>query len=497
MKKQVCVFLAILLLSLPLSACKDSADTDATTAPTSSSQDTSEQSSTESTAEFADREGMDDGIGKYDFGGDSFDIVLSTEQMNEPYFTDEENGSAINDAVYKRTANIEERFNVKLNHHDTGGNWNEVSEAVRKSVLSGDHAYDLAVAHTFIGLTGLMSTGALYDWNQLPAVDMTKPWWNHTVKEQLEIGGVLLTASSDYIYQRPMIIYFNKQMIKDYNLENPYELVKNGKWTWDKLSEMAKLVSKDLNGDGNFDENDQYGFSQTVGWQSVSVLHSQGMNLATFDTDGYPRYSSYTTEKMSDIFNKFYDLLYSGNQTLLVPYESWMGAKGGYTPVFGEGHLLFLYSNTELLPDFRDITLDFGILPLPKYDEAQVEYRVMSDTQVLIVPADIENPEMVGVISEALAAESYKYVVPAVYEVTYENKYLRDSESYEMFNIIRSGLVYEFSWTYGEGNGMTYALPNMMAAKNKDLTSFYEKNAPPVEKQLAKVIDEVKSHYAS
>ena len=70
--------------------------------------------------------------------------------MSDPYFTDAENGEVINDAVYRRTINIEERFNVSFEHHDTGGDWNEVSEAVRISVLAGDKAYDLSLIHIFL-----------------------------------------------------------------------------------------------------------------------------------------------------------------------------------------------------------------------------------------------------------------------------------------------------------------------------------------------------------
>lgn len=127
--------------------------------------------------DFADRRNTRDNIGSYDFGGETFDIVLSTEQMKELYFAETESGDLVNDAVFRRTLAIEERFNVTLEHHDTGGDWSEVSEAVRLSVSAGDNAYDLGVAHTFIGLTGLMTSGYLYDWNRLPVVDMGSPWW--------------------------------------------------------------------------------------------------------------------------------------------------------------------------------------------------------------------------------------------------------------------------------------------------------------------------------
>ena len=439
MSRKLRIALAIILALLSLLSCTYRSNADSETQTQSADNNTT--SPDETTGEFADRLQIDDGIGSYDFDGAVFDIVLSTEQMSDPYFTDAENGEVINDAVYRRTINIEDRFNVSLEHHDTGGSWDEVSGAVRISVHAGDKAYDLAVAHTFIGLTGLMSNGSLYDWNKLPVVDMAKPWWNSSAKEKLQIGDVLLTAGSDYIYQRPVVIFFNKEMIADNKLENPYELAKGGTWTWDRLTQHARAVASDLNGDGVFDKSDQYGYALTIGWQTISVVQSMGLSLTEFDEYGYPRFTPMTTDKMQTVVEKFYDLLYNGNQTLIIPDEPWMGALSGVTPLFGQGQILYLHSNTELLPEMRDIEIDFGLLPLPKYDEAQKGYYSMSDTQVLIIPSYIDDPEMVGVISEALAVESYRYVVPAVYEVTYENKRLRDSESYEIFNLTRSGLV--------------------------------------------------------
>jgi ABC-type glycerol-3-phosphate transport system substrate-binding protein len=43
---------------------------------------------------------------------------------------------------------------------------------------------------------------------------------------------------------------FNKALLRDHGLENPYEIVKKGEWTFEKLIEMSKDIAKDLNGDG-------------------------------------------------------------------------------------------------------------------------------------------------------------------------------------------------------------------------------------------------------
>ena len=494
-RKLTAGLLALLAVGSVLASCGSEAASGAENVPVSDPAEkiSGEAEQTEDDGdEFSDRSKVKDGLGEYDFGGEDFIICYTSEQMEEPYFSDGEDGTVVNDAVFARTQAVEERFHIRLGNRDTGGNWNEVAEAVRTSTAAGASAYDLALTHTFIGLTGLISGGYLVDWNTVPAVDLKAQWWNQNISETLTVGGKLFVEANDYIYQRPMVIYFNKNMISDYDLDNPYDLVKGGTWTWDKLKEMAEAVSADANGDGKYDKSDRYGFSMTLGWQTISVIHSQGMTITSIGEDGTYNFSNYENAKMYDIFDRFYDLLYNSKNCFYeVVYTPDQGAVNGYTELFPNNQLLFLYSNTELLPRLREITLDFGILPLPKYDAAQDGYYSMADIQNLIVPSDCPDLSMTGVIAEALAVESYKKVVPAVYNTMFANKYLRDSESYEMFNLIRQGLVYEALWTWGEGSDLVYALPNLMAQKSSDLSSYYEKRRKSTEKTINKFVEKV------
>lgn len=66
--------------------------------------------------------------------------------------------------------------------------------------------------------------------------------------------------SLDYYYA-PCVIAFNQRLIDEHQIENPYDMVLDGKWTIDKFGEITKGVSQDLNGDGKMDKDDLYAFA--------------------------------------------------------------------------------------------------------------------------------------------------------------------------------------------------------------------------------------------
>ena len=160
--------------------------------------------------------------------------------------------------------------------------------------------------------------------------------------------------------------------------------------------------------------------------------------------------------------------------------------------LFKQGGSLFIICGSGSLTGFGDMQDDYGIVPYPKWTEDQERFYNPTSGGSLALPLSCSTDlERVCVIKEALAVESYKKVVPAVYNTMFANKYLRDSESYEMFNLIRQGLVYEALWTWGEGSDLVYALPNLMAQKSSDLSSYYEKRRKSTEKTINKFVEKV------
>jgi hypothetical protein len=54
-------------------------------------------------------------------------------------------------------------------------------------------------------------------------------------------------------------MYFNKQLVEDYGIENPYDTVREGAWTHDRMKTVVGAIYRDLNGNGAYDDDDFYG----------------------------------------------------------------------------------------------------------------------------------------------------------------------------------------------------------------------------------------------
>jgi len=437
---------------------------------------------------------ISDDLGKYDFGGRVFNIVYSADQLGStwPYTIEEETGDILSDAVYRREINVEDRFNVDITWFSAGGENKEVYNAFRPAVMAGDQTYQLAINHMFQGFNAAISDGLLYDFNKMPIINLDKPWWNQSARKNLEVESVLLTMTSDIIYSYYDTIYFNKQIMDEHQLAYPYEKVLDGTWTWDYLSKITKNVSKDINGDGKYDDNDLTAFAIDKNTSTMTrLIHSNGMTMASIGTDGRPTLDNLSSEKMHTVIEKYYDFVWGDNRC----YYAGTDGPTESTDMFASGNAMMMHIQTSKLPLLRDVEFEFGIVPLPKYDEKQENYHTLASTQMLLLPADMQDPEFVGVVLEALSAESWREVTPKLYDVVYTNKYLRDEHSQEMFEIIRSSLVYDFNWNYGNGNKMSYLIGNTVGQGEENISSFIASNIDSAQAVLNDAYDAIVENY--
>jgi len=460
------------LMLLPLAACSQdngNVSTDDTTADSGTSADTTTAAETSDPAATLD-------LPEMDFDGADFNIAyIYWTLYNGNIISDEENGDTINDAVYERTRLTEEHANVNLTMTDLG-QVADIQPKLAASVMAGDDAYQLLLSHCIGGVAAPASEGLVENWNTIPYVDFTKNWWKKSANENLSIAGIQTHVVSEFIRSDPTALLFNIGMIEDFSLEDPYELVFGGTWTWDKLSEMALEVVADIDGDGQMTKDDRYGFVGSHGWEILGVPHSCGQLTMEKDADGVPQIV-FNNDKMISIFNMFYNLLYDGKNRAF----TWKSNRdndpnlGGTPPVdFGAGHALFFLLPLTSIPNYRATEIDFGVLPFPKYDDAQEKYLSLDWSGLMCVPKGADT-ELVGYVTELLSYYSVETTVPAWYDTLLTDKITRDENSVKVLDIIYDNLVYDFGLNYSENfNTMFYTMTTLIASKNNNFTSYYE-----------------------
>ena len=95
----------------------------------------------------------------------------------------------------------------------------------------------------------------------------------------------------------------------------------------------------------------------------------------------------------------------------------------------------------------------YGILPMPKMNEAQKEYLTNSQDShnQYGVLNDVENPRMVSAALEKMCAENYRSVTEMYYNTALKGRYFQDRESGEMLEIIMGGIVIDFGYQFHKG----------------------------------------------
>jgi len=396
---------------------------------------------------------------------------------------EEEIGEPINDALYKRDRLIEDKYNINIKYTILN-DVSDMTNKAQKSVKSGDNAFDIAIGD-FQNITRtLAQTGAIYDFNIVPNVDMTKPWWSKYAIRDLTINGKFYFPTGDITPRftvSPYLLMFNKKLFMDYGLDYPYEKVISGAWTLDALAEIIKGKGQDLDGNGKFDMSDFYGLI-TEGMTAFCLYRGCGENMVAIK-DGNP-YIALGAERSYSVIDKITEL-FSTNDSYVDPqYRSYEEG-----PPFREGRAFILGQTTGNLSLFRDMEYDFGIVPIPKFDAHQESYYSYCNpwgAVAVAVPKTNENIDRTGMLIEAFAAVGKYTSTPAQYDVTLKTKFTRDEYSEKMLDIICENASYDFGPIYDWGGNYTMLLNSIY--KGQPFTSSFEKTRDKMQKELEKTI---------
>ncbi|MDD7773602.1 MAG: hypothetical protein PT954_04145 [Eubacteriales bacterium] len=479
--------LALLLLAAMLAAC--AAKDNTTIADTENP-----AVDTESVPEVTETTEVPDLPADLSFDGATFTFgVVDNPNGRNPIVMEELTGEALNDAQYNTVQQTNDALNVLVAETILTGGYPAAQDVI-KLVTAGDDVIQVANIYC-AAIPQLLSGGYVMSYNDVPYIDLRKTWWDQKVSENLVISDIRYAVNGHLNITTHDLTYclvFSKDQIADNGLENPYDLVRDSKWTMDKMAEQMVAVTRDANGDGTFDEKDNYGYASAIKMTLPSFWIGAGEKTITLDDAGIPSLTM-DSERFHNVIEKIFAITYDNGtryQNKADDYDIPTECKD----LFVGDRALFMDCSLFYVAALRDMETDFGILPYPKYDEAQAEYcSRVSYFMPAVMPATNRNLELVGAVLEYINYRAKENITPAYYDITLKGKVSRDEESVEMLDIILDNRVVDLGDTLFCASVRDGFFTAMYRSNNHDLASVLQKNEASMQKAIDDMVAGMKA----
>ena len=493
--KRICSMILVAAMLLTAVACGKSggevSDT-TTTAPVASGDVTTTTAVEETTVPV--ETGFSESIPEEDvkaLGLDGYTVNVfmrkdGTDWSNKDIWVETMTGDVFNDAVFERNSYLEDTYGFKF---QLSYSVDTYAHEIRTYVQAQDDTYDLAFPQARSAATTAQQ-GCLMDMNQLNYIDPKSDCWNHVFNDEMVFDGRLFFITGDiYInaFKSTRVMMFNKDILAENKLESPYELVNSGKWTIDKMHEMSAKTNRDLNGDQQMTMDDQWGMAMQKATAGLPMFYGAGLKAVEM-VDGLPQVTLDST-RASDVFDKIVSVL--SDESVY-----YLGADKDALAVFSEGRALFYAEVLLSAVKLRSSDVVFGLIPAPKYDEAQDFYRAYADCYCIspaVIPASAKNPELSAFVLQATSEASTTTTRPAYYDVAPTYKQLYDEESREMLDLIFDNFTLDACDLYQWG-GIVSSITNTFARSGgSNLTTLLAQNKRPIEATIKRTVAQYNS----
>ena len=385
-------------------------------------------------------------VEKTNFDDTVITIIYKTQDRD--FVSEDRNGEVVNDTIFERNFEAEEDLGVilegrSIDHHD-------ISSTVQTAHLSGTSDFDIVAHYAYYGTTTALA-GCYENLLTEPNLHLDQPYWNQNYSAVQNINNkqyFAIGSMNILVIDRSLGVFFNKSMVKNMGLENPYETVIDGKWTLETLIDYTENSWQDLNNNDKMDAEDYFGLGSSEGYGGWFLPCE--LTFVTQDEYGYHDLNL-DIERASDAMDLLITMFKKNNGAFVDQY----GGSDEPVKMFVNDQIMFLVNNVFRNEQFnamiRNMSSDYGLIPQPKLDETQEKYHcwVQDAYSTMSLMSNCKNKEAACAAWDYLNYLSYIDLYPAYTEVIVKVKYLRDSESSKCFDYIVDGAIFDIGELYG------------------------------------------------
>lgn len=496
MKNFISLSLALILAVLSLLSCSDKGNAKSETDPVESTQlsASNTESESETEAEKTVTDTVREKYSSYSYDGYEYKVLAPGPNAHFAYddvgadvnevWVEESDGTPLNDAIFARNLATEDLLGIKVTPIFADNDEN-IRNQVKTEVTAGTTDYDTVLNR--MDYIGPQAESGLY-LNLMDHLDTSNPWWDKNIVETFTMFNSKLywitgdiNVFDDFAVE---VLFTNKSILEQNGFELPYKDVLEGKWTIDRMYQIAKACEKDLDGDGKM----------TVGKDVIGHIegndhikhwiYAMGEKSCDIDKNGNLEVNILTESHISAI-----DTLFS------YMVEKQMTYTGAWQD-FLKGGIVFCGAMLGPINSLREMEDDFGVIPMAKKDEAQERYgNYVSNgwTTAYAIPMTNKDPDRTGIILEVLCGFSTDTVRSALYDVLFAAKLVRDTESVEMLDIIFDTKSYDWAVDFSWGGNFANLYNGIYNTKNNTYVSGATKSQKIINKMLDRVIEDFKN----
>lgn len=262
MKNFISLSLALILAVLSLLSCSDKGNAKSETDPVESTQlsASNTESESETEAEKTVTDTVREKYSSYSYDGYEYKVLAPGPNAHFAYdevgadvnevWVEESDGTPLNDAIFARNLATEDLLGIKVTPIFADNDEN-IRNQVKTEVTAGTTDYDTVLNR--MDYIGPQAESGLY-LNLIDHLDTSNPWWDKNIVETFTMFNSKLywitgdiNVFDDFAVE---VLFTNKSILEQNGFELPYKDVLEGKWTIDRMYQIAKACEKDLDGDG-------------------------------------------------------------------------------------------------------------------------------------------------------------------------------------------------------------------------------------------------------